>query len=530
MTIRCDDIVNSIRFDSSFLRTSAQSVIRRNQLSLDMSKAFRNPTGNFRQWIFRLLAVLLALLPFLLLEAALAALGIGEPDLRDDPFVGFNQIVPLFELDAHAERYVISPVRLSFFAHDEFPAVKSPETFRVFCLGGSTVQGRPYSIETSFTTWLRLALKEADPETNWEIVNCGGISYASYRLNPILEECLQYEPDLFIICTGHNEFLEDRSYRPLKRVPDWGTGPAHALMQARTVFVASQMFGSTDHRKPLLKAEVDAMLDYRNGLAAFHRDEQWNAGVVAHFETNLRRMVQRCRSAGVPVLVLQPPANLSGVAPFKSESALIDNAEAAEILALRESARACYTTNLGQATKIWQQICEEDPLFARHWYELGQCLQLQGRIDEARQAFIRARDLDVCPLRMTTPIEQAIRCVVHDENIQFVDVQALLEGQTASGILGNQWLVDHVHPSFAGHQEIALALAKWMESQQLVKLPEQWEARSRATFLQHFESLERAYFHKGNRMLDALRKWTQSDTDGEPAELRFPHRFQSVSN
>lgn len=477
-----------------------------------------------------MLAVLLALLPFLLLEAALAALGIGDPDLRDDPFVGFNQIVPLFELDEHQERYVISPVRLSFFAHDEFPAVKSPGTFRVFCLGGSTVQGRPYSIETSLTTWLRLALEEADPATNWEVVNCGGISYASYRLNPILEECLQYEPDLIIICTGHNEFLEDRSYRPLKRVSGWGSGPAHALMQARTVFLASQLMGSTDHPKPQLTVEVDAMLDYQNGLAAFHRDEQWNAAVVAHFETNLRRMVQRCRSAGIPVLVLQPPVNLSGVPPFKSESAFVDKAETAEILALRESARACYATNLKQATEIWQEICDEDPLFARHWYEFGQCLQLQGRIDEARHAFIQARDLDVCPLRMTTAIEQAIRRVVHDERSQFVDVHALLERQSDNGILGNQWLVDHVHPSFAGHQEIALALAKWMAGQQLVNLPEQWEARCREIFVQHFESLDRAYFHRGNRMLDALRKWTQSDTDGEPAELRFPHRFQSVSD
>ena len=85
-----------------------------------------------------------------------------------------------------------------------------------YCLGGSTVQGRPYAIETSFTTWLELNLRTADPRYQWEVVNCGGVSYASYRLVPILRELLAYEPDLFIICTGHNEFLEDRTYASVK--------------------------------------------------------------------------------------------------------------------------------------------------------------------------------------------------------------------------------------------------------------------------------------------------------------------------
>ena len=45
----------------------------------------------------------------------------------------------------------------------------------------------------------------------------------SYRLLLILEKCLQYKPDLFIVCTGHNEFLEDRSYAHLKeRAPYLG--------------------------------------------------------------------------------------------------------------------------------------------------------------------------------------------------------------------------------------------------------------------------------------------------------------------
>ncbi|MCH8149146.1 MAG: hypothetical protein IH987_14380, partial [Planctomycetes bacterium] len=48
---------------------------------------------------------------------------------------------------------------------------------------------------------------------------------------PILTEVLGYEPDLIIVATGHNEFLEDRAYPPLihssltaKRVWIWLNG------------------------------------------------------------------------------------------------------------------------------------------------------------------------------------------------------------------------------------------------------------------------------------------------------------------
>src|SRR5258706_16184905 len=47
-------------------------------------------------------------------------------------------------------------------------------------------------------------------------VNCGGVSYASYRLAPIVREVLNYQPDLVIVATGENEFLEDRTYHSVK--------------------------------------------------------------------------------------------------------------------------------------------------------------------------------------------------------------------------------------------------------------------------------------------------------------------------
>ncbi len=175
--------------------------------------------GRLRRVFFHLAAIVVVLSPLVLGELVLR-LCVPAPAVGlDDPYISFSGLRPLFVLDSTGSRFETAENRLTYFCPQSFAAAKSPETFRVFCLGGSTVQGRPYSVETSFTTWLELNLRAARPSADWEVVNCGGISYATYRLVPIMRELLGYEPDLFIICTGHNEFLEDRTYRRLKRTP-----------------------------------------------------------------------------------------------------------------------------------------------------------------------------------------------------------------------------------------------------------------------------------------------------------------------
>ena len=132
---------------------------------------------------------------------------------------GFDPASSLFVTNASGDRLVTRETRVKFFVKESFPVEKEDGVFRVFCLGGSTVQGRPWSIETAFPAWLELSLQAAAPERRWEVVNCGGVSYASYRLTHVLKEVLRYQPDLILLCTGHNEFLEDLTYGAQKNAP-----------------------------------------------------------------------------------------------------------------------------------------------------------------------------------------------------------------------------------------------------------------------------------------------------------------------
>src|SRR5688572_30049482 len=165
---------------------------------------------------FRVAAMAVGILPLLVFELALRGFALGTATDGHDASAGFSDIHPLFVINRHAGRYEIPKSRQSHFQPESFLAQKPANEFRIFVLGGSTVQGRPWSIETSFTAWLELHLNAADSSRRYEVVNCGGVSYASYRLIPILNEVLKYQPDLIVFCEGHNEFLEDRCFAPLK--------------------------------------------------------------------------------------------------------------------------------------------------------------------------------------------------------------------------------------------------------------------------------------------------------------------------
>ncbi|MDA1014288.1 MAG: SGNH/GDSL hydrolase family protein [Planctomycetota bacterium] len=482
-----------------------------------------------RRWWFRCAAIALGLSVFGLVELMCLVFHWGESPIDDDPYVGFSTS-PLFQLSETGDRYEIAKPRRPFFATDSFPARKGPDTRRVFCLGGSTVQGRPYSKETSFTTWLRLALDQADKQHEWDVVNCGGISYASYRLVPILQECLNHHPDVIVLCTGHNEFLEDRTYADVKARAKWLAKPDAVLSRLRSFNALRQWVSRStgtaaeEHEtktRQTLKGEVDALLDYRDGLSAYGRDDVWRRGVIEHFAFNVRRMIRLCRAANVPIVLIAPPSNLADCPPFKSAhregwTAADDEPWDARMATARSRMRG----DPAAAIESFQAANNLDDEFALTHYEIGLCLESLGRVHEARDSFVRARDTDICPLRILSPMFESIVETARELDVPLLDAHALLESQAPGNMLGDFLLVDHVHPSFRGHQEIAMALVTVFTAQKWVAPFDGWQTQAQAAFQAHFDQIDDLYFLRGKRMLKALQSWTKGRADGPSIETR----------
>ena len=138
---------------------------------------------------------------FGVLEMTLALFGVTPDLLTEDPLVGFAENIPQFTETTRTDGSVIMATannKRGLFNYQKFPKQKESNSYRIFCMGGSTTYGRPYTDRVSFCGWLREYLKATDPSRNWEVVNAGGISFASYRVAKLMNELRNYQPDLFI--------------------------------------------------------------------------------------------------------------------------------------------------------------------------------------------------------------------------------------------------------------------------------------------------------------------------------------------
>jgi tetratricopeptide (TPR) repeat protein len=429
---------------------------------------------------------------FGLLEGGLALFGVQPVLQEDDPFVGFALNVPLFIPSQGV--MTTAPNKKDFFNQQHFSKEKPPNTYRIFCLGGSTTYGRPYNDKTSFPGWLRELLPVAERSKNWEVINAGGISYASYRVAQLMEELIDYQPDLFIIYTGHNEFLEERTYSQIKEIPSMVRSSVSLLAKTRTWSAMKSVLQgvglspqSTQRKRTRLAGEVDAILDKSAGLNRYRRDDPLKKNILQHYQLSLERMVALARSVNARVTFVSPASNLKDCSPFKSEHTeglnLTDVQRSTKILA--QAKEEIQGNNWHTALNLLAAGVTLDPRHAELQYRRGQTLLALDRYKEAENALRLARDEDVCPLRSLTPIPRIVSQVAKEEGTGLVNYGDLLaqrmKATQGHDIPGKEFFLDHVHPTIEGHKILAVALIKEMIEKGIVQPDADWGEMAIAT-------------------------------------------------
>jgi tetratricopeptide (TPR) repeat protein len=431
---------------------------------------------------FGAVTVVVALLA---LEGILHLTGYADPAARPDPFLGFEQTQPLFRLAADASGdavYVTCPNKETFFNHQQFTARKQPRTFRIFCLGGSSTYGRPYRWETAFPRWIELILNSSGSDRHFEVINAGGISYASYRVANLVEEILEsdYDPDLLIIYCGHNEFLEKRTYGDLID----RAGALHRirvfLERFRLVTLLRSALGGlrssseSSGSRYIMDDEVDAILDRSAGLDYYARDDGLRDDVLRHYEIGLERMVEMAGMRGVPVVLINMVYNLKDFSPFKS----VNSEGLGE--AHRTQWHILYRLGCGEMEKdrpveaadALRKAARIDPRHAELQFRIGRCFEAMGELAAAESCYLRAKDEDICALRALEGMNAAIERVATRYDAPLVDLNSRLREvtrqRTGSPILGNDLFLDHIHLTIEGHQIMALEIVECLRREGLL--------------------------------------------------------------
>jgi hypothetical protein len=243
--------------------------------------------------------------------------GIGDHRDRPDPFAGLTGLQPLF-------RKAVGPDGTKILRTGEgaserrFLAIKPPNGFRVFVFGGSSEVGTPYGYEYSFARFLQSLLAAALPSHAVEVVNCAVPGFASRRLLYAAREVSAYEPDLYIVSTGHNELVEQRLYGHLVGASPWLFELQQRVRALRTyVLFEDAVRAVANPARPQIEGDKIYVPMFGPMASKFWQDEPRDAArqryyALAMFRANVDAMIRAAERAGAAALVLSQPKNYAG--------------------------------------------------------------------------------------------------------------------------------------------------------------------------------------------------------------------------
>lgn len=389
----------------------------------------------------------LILLPFILLALAETCLRLFHYGDDTRLFIAMPGVL--------SDYYRVNPkvARRFFYMQSVLPAPqkdlflkKKPENgFRIFVLGESTTAGFPYGNNVMFPRILNVRLADAFPERKIEIVNMGMAAISSYAMCDFMDEILKQKPDAILVYAGHNEFYGAMAVSSMESL---GRNPAmvkaYLGLERLKLFMWLRDCIGKFRVWIILKKSPDAGREQNVTLmerivsdeAIPYQGPVYEKG-RKQFEGNLAAIVKAAKRGGVPVLLGELVSNVRDQKPFFSEDT-------------------------------------DSSLSANAAYGLGRRLESTGRFDEAREAYLRAKDLDQVRFRATEEFNGVIHSVSSEFGAPVVQVKRAFEQASARGLVGDGLVADHLHPNVDGYFVMADAFFNALRENRFIS--DSWEA------------------------------------------------------
>ena len=403
-----------------------------------------------RLWI-AISAIFVPLFVLGLVEGCLRFAGVGYPTALFTPCTVQGKPASCYNL---------------FFAAPFFPAgsvqtprlysirsQKPPGTYRIFVLGESAAMGDP-DPAYGFSRYLEVMLRERFPATKFEVVNTGSVAINSHVVLRIAKQLAEQQPDLFIIYSGNNEVVGP--YGPGTVLTS--SGMSIPVIRS-SIFLRSTRIGQ-------LVTKLGAQKKTWQGMEMF-LDKQVRANsplmqqVYANYERNLRDTIAVARAAGAQVIVATAATNLEDCAPFASLHR--DGLKTQEVnewssLVQRGNEREA-AQSFSEALDLYRSAAKIDNEYAELEFRIARCLKSLGETKSANGHFGRARDLDTLRFRADTRINDINRFVpAAYSGVGLADTESLFSSASRDGIVGSDFVYEHVHMTPLGSYLFARAI------------------------------------------------------------------------
>jgi len=366
----------------------------------------------------------------------------------------------------------------------------SENTFNIYYFGGSSMIGEPYAPEISIPKLIEYMLDDEVDTKKIVSVNLGmsgkDFDFVLQMLKVILEGKDIFKPSLFVVYSGHNEFLKYHdnmgfaiSNKPVKSIDDIAK-KSSVINRLLKIFKTYRL-------------EIDERTYFDKPL--FEKEKYFE--VIHGYCNRLNEAANLASNDKIPLIISTVAANYSDWDPnrsvFEGNKANQDNF----LKIMLKGMNAEKRHNLIKAAEFYSKALFLCPSFAETYYRIGKAYESLGKYDKAWESYLRAVDNDMMPLRAMTIQNDYIRSMGRVAYI--VDAVNYLKSHSNNGLIGFNFFIEGHHPNIQGYILISEAVSHKIKdifsiSQGLKSLNED---RARAVFGIDSEKMFNVYNSRG---------------------------------
>jgi tetratricopeptide (TPR) repeat protein len=416
-------------------------------------------TGIRKKLLFNSVLLLIPFFTLALLEISLRILLHNE----QPPIVSevFYDNIEWYQINRdYLKRYFpFDAAMIPEFKPSLFKKHKNDHLFRIICLGGSTMFGTPYQMNSNIPGILRKQLRHLFPEKEIEVINFAASAINSQVISRFSKELLQFQPDLIIIYMGHNEYYGPDGVgatffeKKVRILTDLKYSLRNLrLYQALWKFISHLMQNEDQVQKMNLMQEV-------SGGSLIALDSEDSRRIFHLFRQSLIKIIHTFDNEGIPLIISDVASNLD-FPPFASSPAKENKIN--EIFYQVKRLRAGGEQD--SALLLLNTFNEKYGSHALLHYWLGKVLEEKHKYEEAKSHFIMAKDNDLLKFRAPSEINRIIEEICHSKNTAAISVNEYFSTLSPGGIEGFNLFWEHLHPNETGYYYIAkLFLEKILE-------------------------------------------------------------------
>lgn len=425
---------------------------------------------------FVLIGVGFVILGFI--ELAVRISGLAPPLRPRDPLMEGGTGEKSYELvkdDDGTQKYVCKWKSPEFeYNYQPIPVVKDDNEIRIFVFGGSSAVGYPYDGRLAFSHFLEVGFNEVVPNKKIRVFNVAQNAIPAGTSLKIMNEVAQYDPDIFIVYAGNNEYSDEHVYRQIRR----RAGVVRLIQSsARNLALYRAM------EKLALPARMRVYADYvmsEEGVQAAAYTPEERRIIMDNYAYVIHGMTDFAREHDIGLVICTVAANSADWVPYRSAFNPDTPEEARRRwLGLFAKAIESYAENNNRKTlDIIDEIMEIDNARADAHYLRGSVQREMELLEEAADSFHQALNLDNVCYRASPSHNEIVIETARRTSTPLAHTESALKEVAPHGLLGLNFFWDHCHPKPEAHRVMALEIALAIVKDGLLPEPEdRWERR-----------------------------------------------------